>query len=126
MENGANNGAGSRLRQIRKDLGMRQIDFVKTAGVSQSFLCRVELGEYLPSTEIMLQVDRLGYSANWLLTGKGEPRLPTPMVERAADTVVGYGEPEVTRKEIAELRAEAANLVARLDGLLKKMKGRKP
>lgn len=96
----------SRLKQVRKALGISQTDFAASVGISQGHLCCMERQERAPSlTLIKALCHQYGISEKWLLTGEGERFLPgairsqVPVFEqlpdnfsrvRPGDKVVGY------------------------------------
>lgn len=63
---------GERLAQIR---GSRsQGAFAEELGVHKNSLGHYERGNRVPDAETLLKLVEMGFDANWLLTGKGEPR----------------------------------------------------
>jgi transcriptional regulator with XRE-family HTH domain len=43
---------GSAVRVIREALGVKRANLAKAAGISEPFLCRIELGTRQPGTEV--------------------------------------------------------------------------
>ncbi|MCX7731596.1 MAG: helix-turn-helix domain-containing protein [candidate division WOR-3 bacterium] len=74
---------GRRLKKIRKQLGMTQKQFAKSigGGCTSAFISAIEKGKSKPSCEILMGVERLGFSAHWLMTGEGK------MIPSLADAV---------------------------------------
>ena len=62
---------GRRIRELRGFV-MRQDDFARRIGVSQSYLSTMEHGKVEIGAEILLRISReFGRSMEWLLTGEG-------------------------------------------------------
>jgi len=78
---------GTRLREIRQELGMTQQRFAEEiARCTQEFISQVEHGKSSPSAELVAAVELLGYSPRWLMTGEGEKRgLSRESADRVAD-----------------------------------------
>lgn len=63
----------NRIKQIRKETGLSQEKFAKTIGVSPGNVSSWESGKALPGAiALKLIHENLGYSVNWILTGKDE------------------------------------------------------
>lgn len=65
---------GERLKEIRKYLGLNQIEMAKVLNITQPYLSRLERGDYTVSTEILFDIIsmRKDISVNWFLTGEGD------------------------------------------------------
>lgn len=64
------NSISSRIRFIRKSLGLRQIEFSKIIGVSQAGLSDFENGKITPSVETLIAISNYsGVSIDWILKG---------------------------------------------------------
>ncbi|MGB1835814.1 XRE family transcriptional regulator [Marinobacter adhaerens] len=63
---------GERLTQIRG--AKSQGAFAEELGVHKNSLGHYERGNRVPDAETLLKLVEMGYDANWLLTGKGEPK----------------------------------------------------
>ena len=62
---------GRRIRELR-GFDMRQDEFARRIGVSQSYLSTMEHGKVEIGAEILLRISReFGRSMEWLLTGEG-------------------------------------------------------
>jgi transcriptional regulator with XRE-family HTH domain len=60
---------GLKIRNIRKQLGMNQVDFSKSIGISQGNLSEIELGNCKPSSDTLLAIrEHFGTDLNWLLS----------------------------------------------------------
>lgn len=64
---------GSRIASAVDSLG--QAEAAAKLGVSERTLRRLVIDEHAPSAETLSALCRLGWSATWLLTGEGNPRL---------------------------------------------------
>jgi len=72
---------------------MNQTQFAGVlGGCTQAFVSAVELDKSAPSLDMIAGVEKLGFSGNWVLTGKGEM---LPLVDRAADRPPLYGQTEI-------------------------------
>lgn len=63
---------GQRLIRIRGTKS--QGAFAEELGVHKNSLGHYERGNRVPDAEILLKLVEMGFDANWLLTGKGEPK----------------------------------------------------
>lgn len=61
-----------RLRQARESAGMTQRDFAKKLGAGLTSWQDYEAGRNMPGGQVFEALCRLGYSADWLLTGEGD------------------------------------------------------
>lgn len=71
---------GIRIRAKRLELGLKQGELAKLAGISQSSLCELEKGDSkMPSAEALMGLSKaLGVSQAWIMTGKdGEVEMLT-------------------------------------------------
>jgi transcriptional regulator with XRE-family HTH domain len=63
---------GERIREIRKEKGLTQIEFSKILGITQDKLSKYENGRVGVPIEIILRIsDEFKISLDWLLKGKG-------------------------------------------------------
>ena len=69
------NETGLRLRQIRKDVGLTQKEFAEKLGVSFRTYTRYETESVNIPNSALEELAILGYSMDWLITGKGEMRV---------------------------------------------------
>jgi transcriptional regulator with XRE-family HTH domain len=72
---------GSRIKEIRKELGLNQREFSKKLGMNQSTLSEVEKGKYNLSIDIIIKLAK-EYDVNlyYLLTDDDEMFLPTDVL----------------------------------------------
>jgi transcriptional regulator with XRE-family HTH domain len=61
-----------RLKKIRKDLNKSQKEIAEMIDVSYPAWQGYELGKNAPGSSVIEELVKLGYNANWILTGKGE------------------------------------------------------
>lgn len=67
---------GDRIKQRRKELGLKQGDLAKRVGFSQATLSGLENNPTAQTREVAKLAAVLGVDALWLSTGKGE-KIPT-------------------------------------------------
>ena len=61
---------GYRIKCIRKENNLNQIQFAKSIGISQGNLSEIEMGKSNPSTETLISIrTQYNVNLNWLLTG---------------------------------------------------------
>ena len=69
-------GEKSRLRQARDELGLKQKDMAKELGISAQYLGMMERGDQPLSEPLAMKMQELyGFSAEWILFGKGERKI---------------------------------------------------
>ncbi len=61
---------GTRLKEARKRLKLKQEDFAERCGVVLKTQSRFERDEFTPSGEYLLALDALGIDASYILTGR--------------------------------------------------------
>ena len=65
---------GGRIFEIRKALGLNQVDVATELGISHGALVNYEKGLREPPASVILRfADRYKVSAAWVLTGEGRP-----------------------------------------------------
>lgn len=64
---------GRRLRSVLQTIDPAMVE--SQLGVSQSTVNRLLRDAHAPSAEVLTSLSRLGWSASWLLTGEGNPRI---------------------------------------------------
>jgi transcriptional regulator with XRE-family HTH domain len=61
---------GYRIKCIRKENNLNQIQFAKSIGISQGNLSEIEMGNSNPSAETLISIrTQYNVNLNWLLTG---------------------------------------------------------
>lgn len=63
---------GQRLKQVRKERGLTQVELAARVGMKQSTLSDLELGKSAGTTNLAVVASVLGVNALWLETGRGE------------------------------------------------------
>ena len=71
--NDSKNLIGNRVREVRKTLGLSQLQFVEHLGCSRSIISLLENGVVLPSSSILAALkSKFNVSLDWLFSGEGE------------------------------------------------------
>lgn len=66
-----------RIKAVREDMKYSQEKFGEKLGVTKSAISKIEKGERLPSTQLLLAISReYGINEEWLNTGEGDMYLP--------------------------------------------------
>lgn len=60
-----------RLKDVRKSLGKSQEEMATLLGISYPSWQGYELGKNIPGSAVITELIKLGYNANWILTGAG-------------------------------------------------------
>ena len=68
---------GTRLREIREDLGWTQVEMAKEFGLSKLMIKNYESGNNLVSVGGMKVLSALGYDINWLLSESNSMKINT-------------------------------------------------
>ncbi|QNT79404.1 helix-turn-helix protein [Entomobacter blattae] len=69
LQNSGNN-TGERIRSLRKESGMTQVELATEIGISRSHLTKIETGADLPSREILMAVSTyFNVSLDWITKG---------------------------------------------------------
>ena len=63
---------GMRLVQVRKKLGLSQNQIAEQLGIHWQTVSRIENGRRKIDAEALVGLCKMGFSATWLLTGRGE------------------------------------------------------
>lgn len=64
-----------RIRIIMKECGLKQVDLANAASVNPAAISQIVSGKTNPSAQtVQMIADAYGYSAEWIMTGEGEPR----------------------------------------------------
>lgn len=62
---------GERIKQVRKERKISQVDFAKELGITQAYVSKLEKGSENPSDMLLKFISfRFGVSYNWLKTGE--------------------------------------------------------
>ena len=66
----------NRIKELRKERGLKQVDLCKTLGVSQAALSGYETGNYQPDNDILIKIaDYFDTTVDYLL-GKSDIKKP--------------------------------------------------
>lgn len=73
MENASNISA--RIRSLRKELKLKQADFVAGLNISRSYLSKLETGDEQPGRDLLIRMaHEFNVSLDWLTSGAGGMR----------------------------------------------------
>ena len=76
---------GDRIKQIRLEAGLTQMQFAERIGLSRNYIALIETGSREPSERTISDICReFGVSQSWLQTGEGEMFLPRSKNEELA------------------------------------------
>lgn len=76
---------GDRIKQIRLEAGLTQMQFAERIGLSRNYIALIETGSREPSERTISDICReFGVSPAWLQTGEGEMFLPRSKNEELA------------------------------------------
>lgn len=69
------NTVGERVKKIRQELGLKQVEFSQSILISQGFLAEIETGKKNPSPRVVFTLcQKYGINPKWLVDGKGNKR----------------------------------------------------
>jgi len=104
---------GTRLREIRKQMGFTQQDFSNVLRTSSGFISEVESAKKQPGVDLLLSLKRnWNISIDWLLTGRGNmfdgntPQKTTEDKERNAQIQQLAAEKQRLLEENLQLKAQ--------------------
>ena len=75
---------GKRFKAVRLCFGEDQITFAEILGISQSYLSAIERGTRQPSVRVMKTLADMGFSIDWINSGKSSEYLNS-LKKRQAD-----------------------------------------
>ena len=75
---------GKRFKAARLSYGDDQITFAEKLGISQSYLSAIERGTRQPSVRVMKTLADMGFSIDWIYSGKSSDNLKS-LKKRQAD-----------------------------------------
>ena len=98
---------GERLKLILSELQLQQTAFAAALGISANYVYLLTSGKKAGLSEPLarLMESTYGYSAHWILTGRGHRRTAQPSADLKAETI-----DKVRRLSPQDLRATAAFL----------------
>lgn len=105
-----------RIKQLRKQKGLTQIQLAQRIGITQAFLAEIESGRKRPSLEVLEKLcDTLDCSADYLLD-IAQPREYKTFEQSAMDSLTSRGITQQMLEEIAErnLTGEQLRLAIKL------------
>ena len=70
---------GKRFKAVRLSYGDDQITFAEKLGISQSYLSAIERGTRQPSVRVMKTLADMGFSIDWIYSGKSSNILSLPI-----------------------------------------------
>lgn len=113
---------GSRIMQIRKEKGLRQLDFAKSIGVSQNHVSQVESGLYEATKPLLIAIEHTyNIDREWLLTGKGQKEIKFQGVgekgivyKRGEGDLFAAEEGEVSEYRTREVVDELSKIIKKL------------
>ncbi len=83
---------GKRIKEIRKQLHLSQIDFAAAIGISNTFLSEVEKGKFKPGYDFFINtIKEFNINTKYLATGEGDIFFKNRN-EITTDTKLNYGE----------------------------------
>ncbi|NEE34953.1 helix-turn-helix transcriptional regulator, partial [Streptomyces sp. SID7982] len=92
--------AHSKLRRLRRERGMNQVDMARALGISASYANQIELGQRPLTASVLLQIAKVfGVDAEFFSEAAGD-RLAADLRAALADEACGVAVPAV--EEIAE------------------------
>ena len=83
---------GKRIKEIRKQLPLSQIDFAAAIGISNTFLSEVEKGKFKPGYDFFINtIKKFNINTRYLATGEGDIFFKDRN-ETKTGTKINYGE----------------------------------
>jgi transcriptional regulator with XRE-family HTH domain len=83
---------GKRIREIRKQLHLSQIDFANAIGISNTFLSEVEKGKFKPGYDFFINtIKKFNINTRYLATGEGDIFFKN-INETKNETKINFGE----------------------------------
>ena len=88
-----------RIKKVRKESGLNQIEFGKRIGIGSSGMSKLESGDNNPSSQtIKLICSKFGISRHWLETGEGEMTDPQVVSDIQSITRTMEGQSEAKKQ----------------------------
>lgn len=113
---------GERVKKIRLDLNLTQLEFGRRIGVSGATVSTTESGKTNPDNQtIQLICREYGVSRCWLETGQGEMKAPDPTTAQMVMRVMN-GQNEYAKQVMAALASLDDSEWAALKGIMDKLK----
>ncbi|AQS92095.1 transcriptional regulator [Gluconobacter albidus] len=74
---------GQRIKKLRRDLGLKQADFVAALDISRSYLSKIESGKEQPGRELLLKIaQEYNLTFDWLISGVGNRSPLYPLTDQ--------------------------------------------
>ncbi|WKC16724.1 MULTISPECIES: helix-turn-helix domain-containing protein [Acetobacter] len=103
---------GERLRNLRKQRNMTQVEAAVAIGTSRSNLTKIETGEYLPGREVLMAAAEFyGVSLDWLTSGDKPNSKRSAVAENEQEALLLYAYRALPRDEAEPLLAMLLNRV---------------
>lgn len=94
----------SRIKDIRKQLGLNQTDFGNKIGVKQGSVAAYESGTRIPLDSVILSICReFNVNEEWLRTGNGDPFMKLEVNDMVAKATVLLGKHDPLFESIIEI-----------------------
>ncbi|MBD0383898.1 helix-turn-helix transcriptional regulator [Paenibacillus sp. WST5] len=82
---------GERIRGIRKNNQLNQIEFANMIGVSQGTLSELEQDKYKPSVDILIVIqEKFKVGIEWLIIGSAEDTYSINLNEKETKLISGF------------------------------------
>jgi transcriptional regulator with XRE-family HTH domain len=110
-------GIGYRIKCIRKENNLNQVQFAKSIGISQGNLSEIEMGNTNPSAETLISIrTQYNVNLNWLLTGLNSEDGITYEDENEKNLLNAYRNlDEYHKNEIVEILSLKLRLRSKID-----------
>lgn len=103
---------GERLRNLRKERKITQVEAAVAIGTSRSNLTKIETGEYLPGREVLMAAAEFyGVSLDWLTSGDKPASHRRATAENEDEALLLYAFRELPPDEATPLLAMLLNRV---------------
>lgn len=111
-----------RIKKIRSETGLNQVDFGEKIGIKGSSVSLIEAGQREPSERVIRGIcQAFGISREWLETGQGEMKVPDPTASQMVMRVM-RGQNEYAKQVMAAFATLDDSEWERLKELVDKLK----
>lgn len=101
----------NRIKQIRKEIGLTQVDFGEKIGVKGNTVTNYETGLRNPTDAVILSICReFDINEDWLRNGTGEMFRPVSKSDQIADMIS-----DVMKSDEEDFKRRLISALARLD-----------
>lgn len=121
---------GERVKQLRNELGLTQVEFGKRIGTSGATISTTESGKTTPDNQTILLICKtFGVNQEWLLTGEG-PKHPEDLPDSpgalSADLAAIFAQyPAINAVAQRVIPVMTPDVLAQLNALLDRVMGTK-